>query len=258
MAAYASYYMHEETNAIKYVNEAIKLQPKFASYYDSRGEINYMMNKPKKALCDLNKAIILNPKFRHACIYRALVNFELNKPDAGKKDYEKVVDLLSEKETNDSDLKGYELLKSQIIQLGIQPAKFNYTSQDSSFNAIANLWFKPVLPDPVKNDSRVFTFVEQSAEPIGGLGKFYEWIGHNIQYPASARKFGIQGKVFVKFIIEPSGAISNIEIVKGFNPDCDQEAIRVISTSPNWKPGTQSGVPIRQAYTLPISFKLGR
>ena len=62
--------------------------------------------------------------------------------------------------------------------------------------------------------------------------------------------------VFIKFIIEPTGEITSAEIIKGFNTECNQEALRVISISPKWKPGTQSGRPIRQSYTLPIKFNL--
>jgi len=104
--------------------------------------------------------------------------------------------------------------------------------------------------------NKVFTFVEQSAEPVGGLEAFYKWVGKNIKYPAAARRMGLEGKVYVKFVIEPTGTISNIEVLKGFNGECDKEAARVLSIAPKWKPGKQSGRAVRQAYTLPITFKL--
>jgi protein TonB len=114
-----------------------------------------------------------------------------------------------------------------------------------------------IIAVPVNtNDKRVFTFVEHSAEPVGGLEVFFKWVEKNLRYPAHARRMGLEGKVFVKFIIEPTGAITNPEVVKGFNKECEQEALRLFSIAPNWNPGTQSGRAIRQAYTLPISFKL--
>jgi protein TonB len=67
---------------------------------------------------------------------------------------------------------------------------------------------------------------------------------------------GLEGKVFVKFIIEPDGSISNVGVSRGFDKACDMEAVRVISSMPNWKAGRQDGRAIRQAYTLPIIFKL--
>jgi TonB family protein len=104
----------------------------------------------------------------------------------------------------------------------------------------------------------VFTFVDKSAEPVFGLPEFYRWIGSNLQYPENARHSGLQGKVFVKFIIEPTGAITNGEIVKGLSEECDKEVLRVISIAANWQPAIKDGRAVRQAYTLPIAFKLGR
>ncbi|MBS1507099.1 MAG: TonB family protein [Bacteroidetes bacterium] len=119
--------------------------------------------------------------------------------------------------------------------------------------------FDEPVQEVVKNEddtNKVFTFVEQSAEPVGGLEAFYKWVGKTIRYPAAARRMGLEGKVFVKFVIEPTGAISNVEVVKGFNGECDKEAVRVLSIAPKWKPGKQSGRAVRQAYTLPLTFKL--
>jgi protein TonB len=115
-----------------------------------------------------------------------------------------------------------------------------------------------VVKTPINgDDSKVLTFVEKSAEPVGGLEGFYKWVGRSLRYPVDARRMGIQGKVFVKFIIEMDGAITNVELVAGFgNIEINQEAIRIISIMPKWIPGTQSGRPIRQTYTLPIAFKL--
>ncbi len=104
--------------------------------------------------------------------------------------------------------------------------------------------------------TEVFTFVEQSAEPVGGIAIFYKWVQGNLRYPDHARRMGLEGKVFVKFVIEPTGAITNAEIVKGgFDPDCNKEALRIISSS-RWVPGRQNGRAVRQAYILPIPFKL--
>jgi len=104
--------------------------------------------------------------------------------------------------------------------------------------------------------NKIFTFVEQSAEFVGGLEGFYKWLQKNLRYPAAARRMGLEGKVFVKFVIEPTGVISGVEVVKGFNGECDKEAVRVISIMPKWKPGRQSGRAVRQSYQLPIAFKL--
>jgi TonB family protein len=97
---------------------------------------------------------------------------------------------------------------------------------------------------------------EVSASPKEGLENLYRKIGKNLRYPTDARKKRIQGKVFVKFIIEPDGSISNVEAVRGVYASIDEEAIRVIKLCGPWNPGYQRGLAVRQAFTLPLNFKL--
>ncbi len=97
----------------------------------------------------------------------------------------------------------------------------------------------------------------ETATPIGGLPGFYRFVGENMRYPADARRHGIQGKVFVQFIIEKEGSITNPIIIQGIGGGCDEEVLRVMSKSPKWNPGKQKGKPVRQRYTLPMIFKLG-
>jgi TonB family protein len=102
----------------------------------------------------------------------------------------------------------------------------------------------------------IFTVVEQSATPIGGIQAFYNFVGKSIKYPAQARRMGIEGKVFVEFIIQKDGTITDARVIKGIGGGCDQEALRVISLVPKWNPGVQRGNAVRQRYTLPIYFRL--
>lgn len=110
--------------------------------------------------------------------------------------------------------------------------------------------------DSTDQVSKVFTFVDEPAQPVEGLENYYQWIGKNLHYPKSAVANNIEGKVYVKFVVERSGEITNASVVKGFDPDCDQEAVRVISQSSNWIPGKKDGRTVRSAFTLPIAFKL--
>jgi protein TonB len=68
---------------------------------------------------------------------------------------------------------------------------------------------------------------------------------------------GVEGKVFVQFVIGKDGAISDVKVIKGIGAGCDEEAIRVVQSSPSWNPGKQRGKAVKQRYTLPIIFKLG-
>lgn len=106
------------------------------------------------------------------------------------------------------------------------------------------------------DDDKVFTAVEQQAEFPGGYAKLVKFLKDNIKYPSSARRMGIEGKVYVKFIVDKEGAISNIEILKGINADLDKEAVRVIKLMPPWKPGRQNGRSVKSPFVLPVSFKL--
>lgn len=106
-------------------------------------------------------------------------------------------------------------------------------------------------------DETEYVFVEESASPKGGLSEFFKSISQKIKYPAQARRMGIEGRVFIEFLIGKDGTLSEIKLIKGIGGGCDEEALKVIQSSPNWNPGKQRGVPVKQRYTLPIVFKLG-
>ncbi len=80
----------------------------------------------------------------------------------------------------------------------------------------------------------------------------------NIKYPESARKAGEEGRVFVSYVVEKDGRISNVSVLRGFDKDCDAEAVRVIKNMPNWEPGQQRGKAVRVQYNMPIVFSLGK
>jgi len=102
----------------------------------------------------------------------------------------------------------------------------------------------------------IFLIVEEQPSPKGGMKAFYKHVNSTIRYPGQSRRMGIQGKVFVQFVIEKDGAISQVIVVRGISEDCDKEAIRVVSSAPPWNPGKQRGRPVRVKMFLPISFKL--
>lgn len=99
----------------------------------------------------------------------------------------------------------------------------------------------------------IYTVVEEMPEFDGDIIKY---LSENINYPDSARLNGIEGKVFISFVVEKDGSISNVEILKGTNDLLDKEAIRVIENMPNWKNGLQNGKSVRVQYAIPINFKL--
>ncbi|MEQ8928146.1 MAG: energy transducer TonB [Fulvivirga sp.] len=102
----------------------------------------------------------------------------------------------------------------------------------------------------------VFTIVENQPTPIGGLAAFYAYINENIKYPAAARRMSIQGKVFVQFIVNKDGRLSDIKVIKGIGSGCDEEAVRVLQNAEPWNPGKQRGVAVRVKMVIPIHFML--
>jgi len=108
--------------------------------------------------------------------------------------------------------------------------------------------------EPVSEE--IFVIVESMPEYPGGINALYQYISDQIHYPVMAKELGIQGKVFVTFVIETDGSVSGVEVLRGIGGGCDEEAIRVVNSLPKWKPGKQRGVPVRVRYNLPVKFTL--
>lgn len=106
------------------------------------------------------------------------------------------------------------------------------------------------------NEEETFVMVEEMPEYPGGINKLMEYLSKNIEYPKAARESGIQGRVFVSFIVEKDGSISNVKVIRSIGGGCDEEAVRVVKAMPKWKPGKQRGKAVRVSYMLPVVFKL--
>lgn len=99
------------------------------------------------------------------------------------------------------------------------------------------------------------TFLEQP-NPEDGMAGLYKYVGKNMRYPNEARRKGIEGKVFIQFVVSKNGDLINIKTIKGIGGGCNEEAERVIKTAPKWNPGKQRGQPVEVRMILPITFKL--
>lgn len=101
-----------------------------------------------------------------------------------------------------------------------------------------------------------FVVVEHMPEFPGGMKALREFLAKNTRYPATANEIGIQGTVYLYFVVEKDGSISGIKTMRGIGGGCDEEAERVLSLMPRWKPGNQFGKPVRVSYNVPVVFKL--
>ena len=113
------------------------------------------------------------------------------------------------------------------------------------------------IEEPEEEETEeVFLIVEEPPAPVGGMEAFYNYVNENIQYPRQARTMRIEGRVFVQFVVDKDGSITNVEVLKGIGGGCDEEAVRVVKNAPKWHPGKQRGRPVRVKMVLPITFKL--
>lgn len=104
--------------------------------------------------------------------------------------------------------------------------------------------------------AEVFFIVEDMPEFPGGENALRAYLGNSIKYPVIAQENGIQGKVYVTFVVGKDGSVSNATIARGVDPSLDKEALRVVNSLPKWKPGKQRGKPVNVSYTVPINFQL--
>jgi TonB family protein len=117
------------------------------------------------------------------------------------------------------------------------------------------LTIKFELPDKVIPDD-TFVVVEQMPEYPGGSAPLLEFIKNNLRYPEAARAEKIEGRVIVRFVVNTSGKVEDLSVIKGVHPLLDAEALRVVSLLTGWLPGAQGGKPVNVWYMVPVSFSL--
>ena len=106
------------------------------------------------------------------------------------------------------------------------------------------------------DENGVYQVCEEMPEFPGGMAECMKWLGKNINYPEDCKKEGVQGRVIVQFVVDKDGSIKDPTIARGVHPSLDKEALRVLSSMPNWKPGKQKGEAVKVKYTIPVMFKL--
>ena len=113
-----------------------------------------------------------------------------------------------------------------------------------------------VQPKSLNPEEQVFFIVEEMPEFPGGENELRNFIAKSVKYPEVAMKNGIQGKVYVTFVVSKDGSVADAKIARGVDPSLDAEALRVVNSLPKWKPGKQRGANVNVSYTIPINFRL--
>lgn len=102
----------------------------------------------------------------------------------------------------------------------------------------------------------IFVIAEQMPSFPGGENELRKFLAQSVKYPVIAQENGIQGRVFVTFVVDKTGSITNAKVARGIDPNLDKEALRVVNSMPKWSPGMQRGKPVKVTYTVPINFVL--
>jgi periplasmic protein TonB len=113
----------------------------------------------------------------------------------------------------------------------------------------------PVTPE-IPVEEKIFIVVEENPQYPGGEAALFKFIGENLKYPSEAENNNVQGRVILKFVVNPDGSVGKIEVLRSIDPLLDNEAIRVVKTLPKFRPGKQGGVPVKVWFMLPVLFKI--
>lgn len=147
------------------------------------------------------------------------------------------------KEVNDE-----QIIKDIELNIDVE------TREDMTIEAAPIFDF--VADAPEEKVEEIFDIVESRPEPVGGLSAFYKYVSENMEYPARAKRLDIEGRVFLQFVVEKDGSLTDVKVIKSLYEDCDAEAIRVLKSAPKWIPGKQRGTAVRVNQRIPISFIL--
>ncbi len=110
--------------------------------------------------------------------------------------------------------------------------------------------------DKEQKKDGVFFEVEEMPEYPGGYDGLKNFIVENVKYPEKAKKDKVEGKVFVSFVVDEKGSVTDAKVVRGVDSELDKEALRVINKMEKWTPGKEKGEPVKVQYTVPIQFAL--
>lgn len=140
-----------------------------------------------------------------------------------------------------------------VLMLILTSATVNRTPATQANATAENMALSIAKP---QTKDKVYTAVAKEPVFPGGFEKFKAFLGRNIKYPKEMRAKKIQGKVYMSFIVETDGSLSDVKVVRDIGHGAGAEAMRVMNLSPKWEPGTQNNKKVRVAYTVPITFTL--
>lgn len=162
--------------------------------------------------------------------------------------------IVKDNEVSDADeLKSQDELSSSKVAISIADVKGNDEVHGADIADVKQVVVQ--APKQVEAE-KIYDVVEQQAQFVGGEKAMYKWLQNNMRYPVISQENGVQGKVFVRFVVSETGKITNARVVRSLDPYTDKEAVRCIEAMPRWNPGKMNGSAVKSYYVLPITFKL--
>lgn len=132
-----------------------------------------------------------------------------------------------------------------------------FADDEASFDEEVQMYDFVITEAVEEEEEHIFIVVEDMPTFRGGdVNKFRDWVQTRVKYPQIAAENGIQGKVFLQFVVEPDGSVSNVIVSRGVDAALDNEAVKVIQSSPKWAPGKQRGAPVRVRFSMQVNFQL--
>jgi protein TonB len=132
-----------------------------------------------------------------------------------------------------------------------------FDDDETSEDKVVEIYAPVINMEAEETEEEIFVIVEDMPTFKGGdINRFREWVQKRVRYPELAAENGIQGRVFITFVVETNGTVSNVTITRSVDALLDEAAKEAVGASPKWEPGMQRGRPVRVRYSIPIIFQL--
>jgi len=227
----------------RFLSQNIKY-PAFANSYEVQGNAQVKFSIKNGRIVNVSSNVELG----------AGCDEEVMKSILSYKDYKKIADGKYALTVSFNIPESSEEFKNKTLP---KPAGYTNLNKVTVVSYLPNLTAQEGNLEP-DQDKKVYDFVsiEKQPEFPGGIAKFYKYLSGAIKYPELAQERNVQGKVFLSFVVEKNGALSDVMITRGLGSGTDEEALRVIKASPKWHPGIQNGLPVRVKYNINVNFSL--
>ena len=173
---------------------------------------------------------------------------------------EEIIPITQEEQTPPPEMPKIPVLSDAIDivddNIQVDDAVFSF-EDDASLGVEIMDYIETVEEEEVEEEASPFALVENKPTFQGGdANTFSKWVNSRLEYPEIAKENGIQGRVTLQFTVNTDGSVSDVKVLRGVDSSLDKEAVRVVSSSPKWKPGMQRDKPVRVTYTFPVIFQL--